>query len=220
MDDPRYPLSWPPGWRRTRADDRTRAKFGMRTGAANSYGVNAINRVSVAEAVGRVRHELRLMGVDESELHISTNLVLRSDGNPRSDRGEPGDPGAAVYWTQRKKSQCMAIDIYDRVADNLAALAATLEALRAIERHGGAFVMERAFTGFAALPASIKKPWREVLQFGRSGEPLSTKLTEDSIDAHYKRLAKVRHPEAGGKLEDFLELVEARDEALLEVSHS
>ena len=38
----------------------------------------------------------------------------------------------------------MAIDAYTRTADNLAAVAATLEAMRAIERHGGAQILERA----------------------------------------------------------------------------
>jgi len=48
----------------------------------------------------------------------------------------------------------MAIDIYDTVAGNLAAVAATLDAMRAIERHGGAQILKRAFQGFKALPSS------------------------------------------------------------------
>jgi len=58
----------------------------------------------------------------------------------------------------------MAVDRYHTIADNLAALAATLEAMRAIERHGGAVVMDRAFEGFAALPApNSPRNWWEVL---------------------------------------------------------
>jgi hypothetical protein len=52
------------------------------------------------------------------------------------------------------ESQCMAIDIYTRIADNLAAVAATIDAMRAIERHGGAQILKRAWMGLKALPAS------------------------------------------------------------------
>lgn len=37
-----------------------------------------------------------------------------------------------------------------------AEIMATLEAIRAIERHGGAMIFERAFTRFAALPAAVE----------------------------------------------------------------
>lgn len=61
------------------------------------------------------------------------------DGFPRSGQSEPSDGGVAVYWlTSTGETKCIAIDRYDRVADNLAAVAATLDAMRAIERHGGA----------------------------------------------------------------------------------
>ncbi|KVD37855.1 hypothetical protein WJ41_22830 [Burkholderia ubonensis] len=66
--------------------------------------------------------------------------------------------GVAVYWETRAGARrVMAIDQYTRVADNLAAVAATLDAMRAIERHGGARILERAFTGFAALAAAEKE---------------------------------------------------------------
>jgi hypothetical protein len=72
----------------------------------------------------------------------------------------------AVYWikTGRKQMKCMAIDRYGRVADNMAAIAATIEAMRAIERHGSAEILERAFLGFQALPEP--EQWWQVLEFG------------------------------------------------------
>jgi hypothetical protein len=48
-----------------------------------------------------------------------------------------------------------------RAADNLAAIAATLEAMRAIDRHGGATILNRAFTGFTALPPPADC-WKEL----------------------------------------------------------
>jgi hypothetical protein len=91
--------------------------------------------------------------------------ALRNDGLPLSKQREPEDPGVAVYWKTDGKSLVIAADCYTKIADNLAAVAATLDAMRAIERHGGAAILERAFTGFTALPAPMtgQKPWRDVL---------------------------------------------------------
>jgi hypothetical protein len=98
-----------------------------------------------------------------------------------------------------------------RVADNLAAVAATLDALRAIERHGGGSILERAFIGFAALPASIEKPWRETLGFGFSTP------TAAMVEDKYRSLAKTHHPDQGGDHERMSELNLARAAALVEL---
>ncbi len=148
-----------------------------------------------------------------SNVLVSTNLELTSYGTPRSNQKQPADPGVAVYWEKHGKPQCMAIDQYDRVADNLAAIAASLGALRAIERHDGAQIMERAFLGFAQLPAQTGKPWRDVLQFHPTA-----KVTKDQVEERYRAVAAKRHPDAGGSVESFHELTEARDNALREVS--
>ena len=97
----------------------------------------------------------------------------------------------------------MAIDHYDRVADNLAAIAASLAALRAIERHGGAAILDRAFTGFTALPPPDKvaaRGWREVLGV----DPLERDLTK--VQDKYRRLSAVHHPDRGGTQETMAEL--------------
>src|SRR5690606_21640176 len=141
---------------------RTRAQFGRQT--QSSYGSwKTREGLTIAQALDRVRDELRRMGIHDDDLVDSTNLPLRLDGWPRSGQAEPADPGVVVYWTDRfdrsRPRRCMAIDRYDRVADNLAAIAATLEAMRAIERHGGAEILNRAFTGFTALPAGSESWW-------------------------------------------------------------
>lgn len=203
MSEPisRYPLQWPVGWKRTDAASRKRAKFS-----------SSKRQISVWEGIGRVQAQLRSMGV--SDMVISTNIEVRLDGMPRSDRAEPRDPGAAVYWTRQKGTKVMAIDWYDRVADNLAAIAATLEALRAIERHGGAVVLERAFAGFAALPApGTRKHWREIL-----GIRPEIKPNAEFIRNTYRELAAKHHPDRGGSAERMAEINAARDQALQEIS--
>lgn len=181
-----FPLQWPTGWKR--AASRERARF-------STKGYSKTSReLSVSDGVQRVLVELERMGYTRNDVVISTNVELRLDGLPRSDRAAPGDPGCAVYWRTRKgENRVMAIDQYDRVADNLAAVAATLDAMRAIERHGGAMVLERAFTGFTALPApSAPTAWCIVLG-------LNTKSpTPDELKTAWRRAASAAHPDKEG----------------------
>ena len=188
-----YPLTWPQGWPRKKSHQRSRAKF------------STSGRVlSVMDGIQRVLLELERLGVKRDDLVISTDIPTRLDGLPRSDRTVV-DPGVAVYWRKGKDTRCMAIDRYDRVADNLAAIAATLEAMRAIERHGGAEILDRAFTGFVALPAP--EQWWQVLGVAENA-------TRGEIDAAYRRLAALHHPDRGGDSAQMARINTARDQGL------
>jgi hypothetical protein len=192
----RYPLQWPESWPRSGSLKRAQFK-------------NYRNKLSVVEGVRRVMVQLAHLRIAEADVVISTNVKTRLDGYPRSDQPEPSDHGAAVYWTDREgRQRVMALDRYDRVADNLAALAATLEALRAIERHGGGQILERAFTGFDALPAPTD--WRRVLEL----DVPAAALDRDTIERAYRRLAAKRHPDVGGSHNAMAELNAARARAL------
>jgi len=209
-----FPLSWPDGWKRTSNVSRVHAQFGRTDSQYGQQGRVYLGkkRLSVADAVGRLLGELRRMGIPDWNVIVSTNVPLRLDGMPRSDK-EPADPGAAVYWKKNDKQvmRCMAIDRYTRVADNLAAIAATLEAMRAIERHGGGTILERAFLGFAALPERATQHWREVL--GIEGT-----ATAQLVEDRFRALAQVHHPDKGGDRNKFEEIVQARDAARLELA--
>lgn len=215
-----YPLQWPAGWRRTEAGDRERARF-SKAGRHEGYGDSkrwvASRDLTISEGISRVLAELSRMGLGRDDVVISTNLKVRLDGLPRSDQREPADPGVAVYWQDSaQERKVMAIDLYDRVADNLAAVAATLDAMRAIERHGGAAILERAFTGFIALPAPIvagmKRDWWRVLDCSQSS-------SRETIEHSFRRLASRYHPDKeGGDPTKMAELNGAREEALRAVS--
>lgn len=193
-----FPLCWPDGWKRNQSRKLGHFK------TANQW-------ISVHDATRRVLEQFRLMGISSDDLIISTNVPLRIDGMPRSDK-EPGDPGVAIYWQTKKSGmRCIATDRYQHVADNIAAIAATLEAMRAIERHGGAQILERAFLGFAALPERAGRHWREVL--GIEGA-----ATSDVVQSRYRALVKIHHPDVGGTDERFQEITQARDAALLELA--
>lgn len=217
-----YPLAWPVGWKRTAPHERRRAKFG-RPGYYTDSGTPSQKYVpprllTMAEATSRTLDQLRMMGVSENDRVISTNVRLRLDGVPRSDQPQPGDCGVAVYWLDATdQRRCMAVDHYDRVEDNLAAIAATLEAMRAIERHGGAAILERAFTGFTALPAPVtgQKPWREVLGVG-PGVGQSSGNNAAAIEAvrdAYRRKRGEAHPDREGGTDDAFVAVTAAYEA-------
>ncbi len=198
-----YPLCWPDGWPRT-------ARVDQKYGHFKNYGYP----VTIAKAIERILNHLGMMGIRRDDVLISTNVASRLDGLPRSDQPKPVDAGAAAYWRKGQDGpmQCMAIDIYAEVESNLCAIAATIEAMRAIERHGGAQIQERAFRGFAALPASTSRPWRDVLGMGPGAF-----LSQD-VETVYRKLSKERHPDVeGGSHEAMAELNRARDEARAEL---
>lgn len=210
MSTAAYPLCWPAGWRRTKAGDRQRAKFSQRDKWSPSGSYRMSRDLTVADGVQRVVDELERMGIIRRDLIVSTNVRTRNDGLPRSGEREPDDPGAAVYWDEPGSGKrCMAVDRYVRVADNLAAIAATLEAMRAIERHGGAEILDRAFTGFAALPAptAAGEHWRSVLNAHDA-----TTLAE--VEVIYRRRRAETHPDRmGGSDAQFVRVQGAWEQA-------
>src|SRR3546814_3845768 len=128
-----YPLSWPEGWPRTRFSDQQYGRFGKRVATGGSSW-KSLQDLTVTQAVQRVLGELEKIGVNHQDTIISTNVRTRLDGLPRSGEREPNDSGAAVYWEEwNGERRVIAIDLYTKVADNLAAIAATLDALRSEE---------------------------------------------------------------------------------------
>lgn len=200
MTETAYPLSWPPGWQRTEAHRRIDAAFNV--GGSGGGG----RRVEVADGVGRVYRELGRFGVRESHVVISSMLRVRLDGQPYRDAPHGSlDPGVAVYWHHKGRQQCMAIDRYKRLPDNLAAIAATLEAMRAIDRHGGAAILERAFVGFKAL-AAPEQPF-QVLGVGANA-------SREEVERAYRLLALKHHPDRGGDEQEMARINAARDQLL------
>jgi hypothetical protein len=209
-DATRYPLAWPHGWKRTPSHQRVVASFSTgwsRTEGAGEQArvVRGSRQLTVMDGIKRLTAELGRLGA----LHevLSTNVETRLDGLPRSGQREPTDPGAAVYFRLKGKPRCLACDKWTRVADNIAALAQHIDALRRIERYGVG-TMEQAFAGYAALPPDATADWWIVLG-------VRPDATDAQIEDAFRTKARSAHPDVGGRHEDMARLTAAREAAKL-----
>lgn len=200
---PRFPLEWPAGWRRTDRYRRQRAAFSTKKAADG--------KLSVALATQRLEGEVERLGGRNAVL--STNVSLTLSGRPRSDE-TPTDPGAALYFTFKGRATVLACDKWDRVADNIAAIAAHIDALRRVDRYGVGTI-EQALSGYKALPADTAANWRMVL----FGVATTSGIGVDDVQAAYRAKAKLVHPDV---LHDdgaaMAHLNRARDYALAELT--
>ncbi|VTU28842.1 chaperone protein DnaJ [Variovorax sp. PBL-H6] len=166
---------------------------------------------SLASARDLLVNEIKLLrGTD---LIVSSNIPLRLDGLPRSGYAAPRDAGVAICFKRDKQDMAFACDRWDRVEDNIYAIAKTIDALRGVARWGTGDMLKAAFTGFTALPppivAGMARPWWEVL-----GVPQDA--GRQAIDAAWRRLSSQHHPDKGGTAERMAEINTARDAALKE----
>lgn len=182
-----YPLQWPAGQPRTPSYQRQSARFDTTQNAAQEHIIAEIKRLGGRDPI------------------ISTMIQLRRDGLPYAGQREPDDRGVAVYFSYKGKQMCFACDKWDKIKDNMQAIAKTIEALRGIARWGSGDMMERAFTGFTALP-NPERHWSEIL-----GVPSNASL--DDIEAAYRRKAREAHPDTGGSDQAMARLNGARDRA-------
>jgi hypothetical protein len=198
-----YPLAWPVGWKRTPALSRRRSGY----------------RVDFSKARDELVREVNLLGAQREDIVISSNMMLRRDGFPLASQREPEDPGIAIYWAVRKwngganhvQQRVIACDVWRTIRENLRAIGLAVGALRMLERTGASEILERAYTGFAALPpAASSESWRAVFSWTDADRP-----TEADIEERYRAMAKFSHPDvAGGSHEAMIRLNKAREEAL------
>lgn len=196
MSTSAYPLSWPVGWQRAKHRNR-----------------HVPFSVTPDRAVHSLYAELRKIGA--THVVVSSNAPLRNDGTPYRDALSErlDDPGVAVYFQRNARPMVMAQDAYSMPYANIRSLALAIEAMRAIERHGGGHMMERSFDGFAQLPPPAgsseqpQRPWREVLDMQGVDQTLITDFQRAIMEDRYRKLAKERHPDKpGGSHDAFAEL--------------
>lgn len=208
-DVSRYPLTWPAGWARTPAHSRRAAQFSKRTTLTTQYGSHTRNaRLEVGDGLSRLLGELQRLGA--RGVVVSSNLRLRNDGLPVANQAKQlADPGIAVYFSLKGSPRALACDKWSSAAENMAAIAGHIAAIRMQERYGVG-TLEQAFAGYAALPPAAEDCWT-VLGVGRDA-------SRDQIDAAYRQKARHQHPDVGGTHEAMAALNAARDEALAALS--
>ena len=195
-----YPLTWPAGRPRTDRYRRERSNFETTFARARDDIIREVELLT-----GRKHNSY---GSDP--VILSSNVALRRDGLPLAGQRQPDDPGVAVYFTYSKQAMSFACDRWNKVEDNMRAIAKTIDALRGIARWGTGDMLKAAFTGFAALPApNAERSWREVLGFSAD-----ERVTSEDLLQRYRRLRSDHHPDRGGSAARFDEVEQAYRKAL------
>lgn len=175
-----FPLAWPLSW--PRCPRPTRSRFAGWT---------------LYKARQSLQHELRLLGA--TGFMLSSNIPLRLDGLPYSNSREPNDHGVAVYFRIKGEPRVLACDKWNLCADNMAALAKHVEAIRGQVRWGVGS-LEQAFGGYRALPAmEAPKLWWEVLG-------VTAHAPTAEVDARRIALLEKCHPDRGGRINDAVDV--------------
>jgi hypothetical protein len=213
-----FPLHWPA--HRKRTTNPARANFHRKS--MGEHGYRSKEKLTIADSRDRLYRELGSMNA--TGVVISSNLQLKIDGQPRSGQSEPRDSGVAVYFQLSKHPHCLSCDKWDRCADNLAAIAKHVEAMRGQLRWGVADVASM-FAGFKALPDAIITPApmsetqaalavSSLAGEGWRGNTLSDRYAFDQFFSElYRKAAKKFHPDAnsGQHLEEWDLLQRAAD---------
>lgn len=129
---------------------------------------------------------------------------------PYSNQRQPDDQGAAVYFKFEDKDMVIACDTFDKIGCNIYAIGLTIEAMRGISRWGCSELMNRAFTGFQALPEKASAP----SCFTILG--VDENATVDDIKYAYRTLSRIYHPDVAetGNAERFIQIKAAYEDAL------
>lgn len=178
-----YPLCWPEGFARTARPRKS--GFGNVGRGLTLYGA----RAEIEDEIRRLRGH---------DIIISTNMRIRRDGGVYSNEKEPTDSGVAVYFNRKGKQLVFACDRWATVKENCHAIVLSIEAMRGTERWGVSDMLERAFTGFAALPPPTSD-WYRILG-----------VTEDAdfedVRTAYRKAIAMNHPDRQGSHERAIEL--------------
>ena len=158
-----YPLAWPAGWPRT------------------PIRVSGAYRTTLAGALKNLRDQVRLLAGQGA----ADSLVLSSNCTLGSER--PADPGVVAFFMFDKQQVAIPCDRWLTVEQNVQAIALTIEAMRAMERHGARHMIKAMFQGFMALPAP--NDWRAAL-----GNP----KTLEQAEAAWRDAMRTAHPDRGG----------------------
>jgi hypothetical protein len=199
----RYPLAWPEG--RPRTSERKSALFKHEGRAMTLQAA----RRRLTDQVGMLTRTGQPWRTTSLVLSMNIRFTLSGARDQSVSRRDPDDPGVAFFFDLDGRPHVLACDRWSTVADNVAAIAAHIDALRGQERWGVAD-LRQAFAGHAALPPP--NPWWEVLDVARGA-------SLEEIHRAYRDQARFAHPNAGGERTAWDRLSAAYEAAKRERGH-
>ncbi len=189
-----FPLQWPLGYEvsKTRSDSAF--------------------KMTAEKARKELLKEIESLSGDKNPV-ISSNVPLRKDGAMYADMANDKikEPGVAIYFLFNNVPTAIACDKWLTPAENLRALALTINAMRGMDRWGCSEILKRSFTGFLAIPESTSNTNSFWETLGLRNQPGDI----DAVERHYKMKSKEVHPDVpGGSTEAFQQLQEAYKKAI------
>jgi hypothetical protein len=172
--------------------------------------------LSYSRCLSALEKELKHLGAHEIivQAFLCENDI-RNDGWPRSS-AKFYHPGIVLSFITKDGSQIsFPCDTYRHWEGNLRAICLTLTALRAIDRYG---VTQRAeqYQGWKQIESPAhQRPKDTEWAYGylaalNNVEPGAIRGNRAALDIAYRTAAKKTHPDAGGNVEAFQTLQEAR----------
>jgi hypothetical protein len=134
----------------------------------------------------------------------------------------PKHPGVVLYFETKDGALTFPAATYERMQDNLHAIALTLECLRAVDRYGVTLAHEQ-YRGFLALPApadtGLTVDQAALVISSLAAVPKDDVLESASAyKAAYRQTAAKLHPDRGGSIKDWQEFQDAA--VILEKHHA
>lgn len=188
------PLDWPLDWQRTPLQDRVDGRMVFR---------RPTGPWTFPQAMAACCTELERLGA--SHVRIISNFPIGRMGVPTVGRPRPDDQAILLRCTVVNQVLEFARDTYIEAEGNLRSITLAVEAMRALERHGGSDFMRRATSGFVRLEPP-ENCW-DVLGITAPNPTL------DHIATAFRERARAAHPDAGGNTDAMARLTRARDRA-------
>ncbi len=192
------PLDWPIDKPRTPYTKRKRSAFG-----SSHY-------VTMSIALSRLHEQIRITQKPKLQYAVTCNAPIGRRGQFVAIKNQPLDVGVAVYFELFGKDREFTCDKWNRIEDNIVAIAKHINSLRGQDRWGVAS-QEQAFMGHMRLPAPIAcgQHWTVTL-----GLPPSASV--EDIKRKARQLIMQNHPDRGGDAEKAAAINAAKAQALKE----
>ncbi len=170
-------------------------------------------RIGYADRLNCLDHELSKLNAKNIVIQAQFEpKEIRQDGWPRSS-ARPKGPAIIVSFKGSMGPISFPCDRYTAWEDNLYAIALSLEALRAVDRHGVTQNAEQ-YKGWTQIAAPAAEGFSSALQASAwlakeasvvDGRPLSG----EALTFAYRVAAKTSHPDTGGDVAKFRQLQDA-----------